>query len=107
MVASAADPADVRAPTPGLPDGTTSASSAPATSPSPYDVAAERGRQPGARPCRSSPLDADGSPRHYDTCHPRLADDIPERGIDLLSPVWNLLDLTPAGRGDWYAGLDY
>jgi predicted dithiol-disulfide oxidoreductase (DUF899 family) len=22
------------------------------------------------------------------------------RGIDLLSPVWNLLDLTPAGRGD-------
>jgi predicted dithiol-disulfide oxidoreductase (DUF899 family) len=30
-----------------------------------------------------------------------------ERGIDLLSPVWNILDLTPAGRGDWYAGNDY
>ena len=29
--------------------------------------------------------------------------DIPERGIDLLSPVWNVLDLTPEGRGDWYA----
>ena len=25
-----------------------------------------------------------------------------ERGIDLLSPVWNLLDLLPEGRGDWY-----
>jgi len=23
------------------------------------------------------------------------------RGIDLLSPVWNVLDLLPAGRGDW------
>ena len=29
------------------------------------------------------------------------------RGIDLLSPVWNLLDLTPAGRGDWYPGHEY
>lgn len=27
-----------------------------------------------------------------------------ERGIDLLSPVWNVLDLLPDGRGDWYAG---
>ena len=33
--------------------------------------------------------------------------DIRERGIDLLSPIWNLLDLTPQGRGGWYAGLDY
>jgi predicted dithiol-disulfide oxidoreductase (DUF899 family) len=23
------------------------------------------------------------------------------RGIDLLSPVWNVLDLLPAGRGEW------
>jgi len=23
------------------------------------------------------------------------------RGVDLLSPVWHLLDLTPDGRGDW------
>jgi len=30
-----------------------------------------------------------------------LADEA-ERGIDLLSPAWNLLDLLPAGRGDWY-----
>lgn len=30
-----------------------------------------------------------------------------ERGIDLLSPVWNILDLMPRGRGDWYANNDY
>lgn len=29
-----------------------------------------------------------------------------ERGLDLLSPVWNILDLLPDGRGDWYAGND-
>lgn len=52
-------------------------------------------------------LDPDGSPRHVYSAHPDLADDISERGIDLLSPVWHLLDLTPAGRGDWYASLDY
>ncbi len=26
------------------------------------------------------------------------------RGVDLLSPVWHLLDLTPNGRGDWMPG---
>jgi predicted dithiol-disulfide oxidoreductase (DUF899 family) len=51
--------------------------------------------------------DADGTVRHFYTCHPHMADDINERGIDLLTPVYNMLDLTPAGRGDWYAGLDY
>lgn len=25
-----------------------------------------------------------------------------QRGIDLLCPVWHLLDITPSGRGDWY-----
>jgi len=30
-----------------------------------------------------------------------------ERGIDLLQPVYNLLDLTPQGRGNWYASLEY
>jgi predicted dithiol-disulfide oxidoreductase (DUF899 family) len=36
-----------------------------------------------------------------------MSDDVNERGIDLMSPVWNLLDLTPQGRGDWYAKLEY
>jgi len=51
--------------------------------------------------------DADGTVRHFYTAHPRMADDVMERGIDLLSPVWNILDLTPQGRGDWYAALSY
>jgi predicted dithiol-disulfide oxidoreductase (DUF899 family) len=51
--------------------------------------------------------DAAGSVHHTYTAHPRMADDIDQRGIDLLSPVWNLMDLTPNGRGDWYADLEY
>jgi predicted dithiol-disulfide oxidoreductase (DUF899 family) len=51
--------------------------------------------------------DPDGTPRHFYTTHPRMSDDIEQRGIDLLSPVWHFLDLTPQGRGDWYAQLDY
>jgi predicted dithiol-disulfide oxidoreductase (DUF899 family) len=52
-------------------------------------------------------LDEDGTPRHFYSSHPQMADDIGERGIDLLTPVYNLLDLTPHGRGDWYAQLEY
>jgi predicted dithiol-disulfide oxidoreductase (DUF899 family) len=51
--------------------------------------------------------DADGSPRHFYTTHPAMSEDIHQRGIDLLNPVWHLLDLTPHGRGDWYPQLDY
>ena len=29
------------------------------------------------------------------------------RGVDLLSPVWHLLDLTRPGRGDWMPSLSY
>lgn len=52
-------------------------------------------------------LGDDGKPRHFYSVHPRLADDIPERGIDELNPIWNFLDLTPQGRGKFYASLDY
>jgi predicted dithiol-disulfide oxidoreductase (DUF899 family)/uncharacterized protein YndB with AHSA1/START domain len=31
-----------------------------------------------------------------------LLDEDNHRGIDQLSPVWNLLDLLPQGRGEWY-----
>jgi predicted dithiol-disulfide oxidoreductase (DUF899 family) len=51
--------------------------------------------------------DADGSVRHLLTKGAEMADDRRQRGIDLLTPVWNLLDLTPAGRGDWYPSLEY
>ncbi|GAA4447349.1 DUF899 family protein [Phytohabitans houttuyneae] len=47
-----------------------------------------------------------GAVRHFYTLPANLIDNT-ERGIDLLSPVWNLLDLLPAGRGSWYAGNDY
>lgn len=51
--------------------------------------------------------DSDGSLRHFYSGHPWLANDIKERGIDELNPIWNVLDLTPQGRGHWYASLDY
>jgi predicted dithiol-disulfide oxidoreductase (DUF899 family) len=51
--------------------------------------------------------DPDGTLRHFYSAHPHMAPDINERGLDLLSPVYNVLDLTPQGRGDWYASLDY
>jgi len=50
---------------------------------------------------------ANGDVRHVYTGHPWLSPEIEQRGIDLLNPVWHLLDLTPQGRGDWYAELSY
>lgn len=49
--------------------------------------------------------DADGAVRHTYSGRPQTADDVYERGIDQLCAVWNLLDQTPQGRGDWYASL--
>ncbi len=72
-----------------------------------YDLAAEDEAGNQDSTVSVFTLDGDGLPRHAYTSHPRMAEDIRERGIDLLSPVWHLLDLTPHGRGDWYAGLDY
>lgn len=51
--------------------------------------------------------DRDGTLRHFYTAHPSMSQDIRERGLDLLMPVYNVLDLTPQGRGDWYADLAY
>ena len=51
--------------------------------------------------------DQDGTIRLHYSAHPRMSESIDQRGIDLLSPVWHLLDLTPRGRGEWYGGLDY
>ncbi len=52
-------------------------------------------------------LGVDGAVRHVYSKGAQMADDRRERGIDLLSPVWHLLDLTPNGRGDWYPLLSY
>jgi predicted dithiol-disulfide oxidoreductase (DUF899 family) len=51
--------------------------------------------------------DADGTLRHFYSGHPWLSEEIKERGIDELTPIWNFLDLTPQGRGTFYASLDY
>ncbi len=51
--------------------------------------------------------DAAGKLRHFYTTHPWLDEEMNERGIDLLQPVYTMLDLTPQGRGNWYSSLDY
>jgi predicted dithiol-disulfide oxidoreductase (DUF899 family) len=51
--------------------------------------------------------DRNGVVRHSYTAHPRMSPEIKERGIDLLTPVWDLMDLTSQGRGGWYPSLVY
>ncbi|BCB88497.1 DUF899 family protein [Phytohabitans suffuscus] len=58
------------------------------------------------RPMVSVFVRAGGGVRHFYSLPANLVDNS-ERGIDLLSPVWNILDLLPGGRGQWYAGNDY
>jgi predicted dithiol-disulfide oxidoreductase (DUF899 family) len=52
-------------------------------------------------------LDGQRAVRHFYSVHPRLADDVETRGIDEYNPIWNVLDLTPQGRGNWDASLAY
>jgi predicted dithiol-disulfide oxidoreductase (DUF899 family) len=53
----------------------------------------------------------DGKLRHF--YHTELLSAAPDSGrdpchIDLMWPLWNVLDLTPGGRGtDWYPQLKY
>ena len=51
--------------------------------------------------------DSQGAVHHFYSAHPRMSEEVKERGIDLLNPIWHILDLTPRGRGDWYAKLEY
>ena len=72
-----------------------------------YDVGSEdrEGRQDSTISVFTR--DARGTVRHFYTAHPWMAPDIKERGIDLLAPIWHFMDLTPQGRGSWYASLAY
>ncbi len=72
-----------------------------------YDLGSED--QDGAQDSTLSVFtrDGGGAVRHFYTAHPRMGPEVKERGIDLLSPMWHFLDLTPQGRGDWYASLAY
>jgi predicted dithiol-disulfide oxidoreductase (DUF899 family) len=51
--------------------------------------------------------DSHGAVHHFYTAHPWMSREIKERGIDLMSPIWHICDLTPQGRGDWYTKLEY
>jgi predicted dithiol-disulfide oxidoreductase (DUF899 family) len=51
--------------------------------------------------------ESDETLRHFYSGHPWLDPNIKGRGIDELSPIWNLLDLTPQGRAKFYTSLDY
>ncbi len=48
----------------------------------------------------------DGKPVHFYTAGAQMSEEL-WRGVDLLTPVWNMLDLTPEGRGDWFPSLSY
>jgi len=48
----------------------------------------------------------DGKIRHFYSKWAPLDDDN-NRGIDLLSPVWNMFDLLPSGRDDWYPSIGW
>jgi predicted dithiol-disulfide oxidoreductase (DUF899 family) len=72
-----------------------------------YDLGGEDGEGNQDSTLSVFTRDAEGTIRHFYSTHPQLAPDMRERGVDLLSPVYNVLDLTPQGRGDWYASLDY
>jgi len=50
---------------------------------------------------------SEGAVHHFYTAHPWMSPEIKERGIDLMSPIWHVLDLTPQGRGAWYTKLEY
>jgi predicted dithiol-disulfide oxidoreductase (DUF899 family) len=52
-------------------------------------------------------LDPDGAVRHTYSARPQTDEYVYERGIDALCAVWHVLDLTPQGRGNWYASLSY
>lgn len=53
----------------------------------------------------------DGHVRHFygtELLHAKTERGQDPRHIDMIWPLWNLLDLTPGGRGsDWYPKLDY
>lgn len=72
-----------------------------------YDLASEDAEGDQDSAVSVFARDDSGAVRHIYTTHPRMSEDIDQRGIDLLSPVWHVLDLTPKGRGEWFASLDY
>ena len=64
------------------------------------------GRDGNQLPGISVFLNSDPVPHHFYTGGAVMGDGH-YRGIDFLTPVWNLLDLLPEGRGAWIRSLNY
>lgn len=77
------------------------------------DIGADFARDTGAEDGNGDPVETvlvftkdDGTIRNAYTAHAYVLDQW--RYIDLLSPVWNVFDLLPSGRGeDWHPNNDY
>ena len=79
-------------------------SSAPSSFKSDFGMQGENGEQfPGLSVFTRA---ADGSLRHVYTRDPHVVER-EEGGMDQWCVVWNLFDLVPEGRGDWYPSLEY
>ena len=65
--------------------------------------AEDGGQQPGMSVFT---LGADGRARHFYSAGAFMAEGH-FRGMDLLSPLWSFLDLTPEGRGDFMPQRSY
>jgi predicted dithiol-disulfide oxidoreductase (DUF899 family) len=59
---------------------------------------------PGVSAFSRSP---DGLVKHFYSSSALMEDAKRTRGIDLLTPFWNILDLTPEGRKEWMPKLEY
>jgi len=79
-------------------------SAAPSTFKTDFGMQDEKGEQfPGLSVFSCA---ADGSLRHVYTRGPNVVEG-EEGGMDQWCVVWNLFDLTPEGRGDWYPSREY
>src|SRR5260370_42027310 len=72
-----------------------------------YDLGSEDGEGHQDSTISVFTRNQDGTLRHFYSGHPWLADDVKERGIDELNPIWNVMDLTPQRPCSWYASLEY
>lgn len=71
-----------------------------------YGEDAEGGQQPSLNLF----VRRDGKIHHFFNSELLLVPSEPgqnQRHVDMIWPLWNLLDFTPDGRGDWYPSLNY
>lgn len=72
-----------------------------------YDLGSEDAEGGQASAISVFTREPNGDVRHRYTGGAQTDTDVYERGIDLLCAVWNLADLTPQGRDNWYPSLAY